>query len=153
MTQTTYSHLGPAQPPSNSSYLLLTTWSRSPPTPISTSGSPAASAPPSPIDHVVDLTGYDSSSSASAPHSTSPIMSPMPPPSRTHRMALRPTTMFCREVYTVSRQKDYLQLEPQTFKQVVPYVAWKSAMQSEFTALLANKTWSLVPQSSAHNVI
>jgi hypothetical protein len=145
MTQTTYSHLGPAQPPGNSSFLSLNTLSPSPSPLVSISGSTAASASPSPINLIVDLTGYDSLSSASTPPSTLPVLSSPPPPSRTNPMVLRPNTMSRREAHTVSRQKDYLQLEPQTFKQVIPYVPWKSAMQSKFATLLANKTWTLVP--------
>jgi hypothetical protein len=98
--------------------------------------------------------GISSSLSASPSSNPTPsASSPTSPPSRTHPMVLRPRTMSRREAHVVSRQKDFLQLEPHTFHQAVSYNVWKEAMHSEFTALLANKTWSLVPRSSAQNVI
>jgi hypothetical protein len=39
-----------------------------------------------------------------------------------------------------------LPLEPRTYNQAVGNQNWKRAMQSEFDALLANKTWSLCPR-------
>jgi hypothetical protein len=43
--------------------------------------------------------------------------------------------------------------EPQNLKDALSDKNWKQAMQEEYNALIANKTWHLVPPSSKKNVI
>ncbi|GKU93642.1 hypothetical protein SLEP1_g7218 [Rubroshorea leprosula] len=43
--------------------------------------------------------------------------------------------------------------EPKTFKEACQFSEWRSAMVDEFSALLKNNTWSLVPCPSTVNVV
>ncbi|GKV24576.1 hypothetical protein SLEP1_g34169 [Rubroshorea leprosula] len=43
--------------------------------------------------------------------------------------------------------------EPKTFKEACQFSEWRSAMVDEFSALLKNNTWSLVPRPSTVNVV
>jgi len=43
--------------------------------------------------------------------------------------------------------------EPTCYSQAITSVEWRQAIGNEFDALLANKTWSLVPRPPTHNVI
>ncbi|XP_074293384.1 uncharacterized protein LOC141620405 [Silene latifolia] len=42
---------------------------------------------------------------------------------------------------------------PNTVKQALVLPHWRQAMQDEYDALARNNTWTLVPRSSAHNVV
>ncbi|KAL8156325.1 hypothetical protein AgCh_001427 [Apium graveolens] len=42
---------------------------------------------------------------------------------------------------------------PVSFKQAQKYSHWRDAMQAEYTALLQNKTWVLVPPTASQNVV
>lgn len=46
-----------------------------------------------------------------------------------------------------------LPTEPNTFKQVSKFFEWLDAMKFEFTALQANKTWTLCPRPSTQHVL
>jgi hypothetical protein len=43
--------------------------------------------------------------------------------------------------------------EPETSQEALKDPKWKDAMQSEFDALLRNKTWRLVPPNKGKNII
>jgi len=43
--------------------------------------------------------------------------------------------------------------EPTCFSNANTIPEWRAAMQTEFNALLQNKTWSLVPPTTASNVV
>jgi hypothetical protein len=43
--------------------------------------------------------------------------------------------------------------EPSTYRQAASKPEWIAAMTAEFQALLSNRTWSLCPRPSNHNVV
>ena len=47
----------------------------------------------------------------------------------------------------------YLQTEPKTYNQAKGHDHWVEAMNKEFTALQANRTWTLVPATPEQNVV
>jgi hypothetical protein len=48
---------------------------------------------------------------------------------------------------------DSLATKPTCFSQAIKHPHWHDAMNSEFDALLHNRTWSLVPTATARNII
>lgn len=44
-------------------------------------------------------------------------------------------------------------VEPNTVSQALSDARWRDAMSAEFTALLNNGTWDLVPPDPSHNVV
>jgi hypothetical protein len=54
---------------------------------------------------------------------------------------------------TVSYGKLVFYAEPQNLANALSDLNWKSAMESEFSALLHNKTWHLVPPVPSRNLI
>ncbi|XP_049397271.1 uncharacterized mitochondrial protein AtMg00820-like [Solanum stenotomum] len=45
------------------------------------------------------------------------------------------------------------QIPPVTVKQACKDPQWRQAMQSEFDALMSNKTWDLIPPSDHQNIV
>jgi hypothetical protein len=43
--------------------------------------------------------------------------------------------------------------EPTCYTSTAKFPEWRTAMNEDFTALLKNNTWTLVPPSTAHNII
>jgi hypothetical protein len=43
--------------------------------------------------------------------------------------------------------------EPTCYSNAAPIPEWRTAMQTEFNALLQNQTWSLVPPHPSHNIV
>ena len=48
---------------------------------------------------------------------------------------------------------DYNSLEPSTISEALSNPKWKAAMQSEYDALIKNKTWTLVPMCSFYKPV
>ncbi|OIT19931.1 putative mitochondrial protein, partial [Nicotiana attenuata] len=69
---------------------------------------------------------------------------------RSQNNVFKPKQVF--DYLAVSPNKT-LPLAPHTFKQANKYIEWHDAMHAEYSALLNNATWSLVPPTSSQNVI
>ncbi|XP_019230959.1 PREDICTED: mucin-5AC-like [Nicotiana attenuata] len=109
--------------------------------------------------------------SANSPSPSTPSMSntmspvaqyPFPPPQTlppapTHSMVMRsqnnifkPKVVF--DYLAISSTKS-LPLAPTTFAQANKYPEWKTSMKDEYTALMRNSTWTLVPPYPSQNVV
>jgi hypothetical protein len=146
-------------------------------TPIESQGptsslSPAESECPSPLLPPISTT--------IEPHGTTNVLSPSPtlevepvpspasrncvPPlprvvTRSQTNSLKPKQFPNFQLYYSTKHplqalsSIVLPLEPRTYNQAVGNQNWKRAMQSEFDALLANKTWSLCPRPVHKRVV
>jgi hypothetical protein len=92
------------------------------------------------------------SSSTMAPGSSTTTelpLAPAPPHTRSHAGITKPKIYSdgtVRYAYTASG-------EPYMVKEALPSPSWKATMIDEYNALMRNKTWTLVPPASGHNVI
>ncbi|CAH9137156.1 unnamed protein product, partial [Cuscuta epithymum] len=106
-------------------------------------------SPPSSLSPSTDNTTTPSNNS---PSSTLPSLSP-PPVVNIHPMRTRakdgifkPKTIFNLSVFSPPD-------DPTCFSQAQKFPVWRAAMADEFNALIANKTWDLVPWDSTKNVV
>ena len=128
----------------------------SPPNLISTT-IPSSSHPNSPILNpqlIVDLSSYSNLQPPTSPNpSTHPVCQPSPP--HTHTMTLRNSTMQRRHANLshLSPTPSPLQLEPTYFTIANKHKEWRAAMHDEYTALIHNNTWELVPKPPNCNLV
>lgn len=102
------------------------------------------------------------------PHSHSPTPQPMstsfpetpfPPPPPNPIPPHNAHSMYTRSKAGIYKPKLFIAIlkppipEPNTISQALVVTEWKQAMQSEFDALISNKTWKLVPCSADMNLI
>ncbi|XP_043725851.1 uncharacterized mitochondrial protein AtMg00820-like [Telopea speciosissima] len=77
------------------------------------------------------------------------------PLTRTHPMQLRsnprPSTRY--PLPSAHLIEGPIEVEPTCFTEADKHDKWRTAMETEFNALLKNGTWSLVPPQSHQNVI
>lgn len=77
------------------------------------------------------------------------------PLSNTHRMCTRSKAGIHKPklpyIGTVERHEE--EKEPETVAKALEKSEWREAMKSEFKALIANDTWTLVPPQGQENVI
>lgn len=66
---------------------------------------------------------------------------------RSHNNISKPNPKYC----LISSNS--AEVGPTTVSQALSNPRWRAAMSSEFTTLLKNGTWDLVPPSSAQNVV
>lgn len=131
---------------------------------------PGRAAPASPMPSAASLTQASASpapSTATAP--ASPAAAPPPEPPSPPAAAHRPVTRLQRGIRQIKERTDgtvtYLattcmarahadpESEPTDHRQALHHAHWKEAMESEFSALLKNDTWQLVPPRSGVNII
>ncbi|GKV51641.1 hypothetical protein SLEP1_g58277 [Rubroshorea leprosula] len=149
----THSHRPPkfhnAQPsheqPAASIYPLSTPMSTSTPSPL-----PSLTSPSSPIE-----TNSVHQSPAPSDSHSSPLRSPPPQPLRTHPMVTRsqnnifkPKTLFHATKSPLS-----LPIEPTCVTQALKDPNWRQAMSEEFSALVRQGTWELVPSQPSQHVL
>jgi len=128
--------------------------------------SPAAEVSPTPDDDAVIRTPGEISVSGSSTAGTEEVAAPAPPeevatPSPPAPAPLRPVTRLQRgiqkkKIYTDGTVR-YGMLastgEPTDLADALQDKNWKHAMNSEYEALMRNKTWHLVPPQRGTNVI
>jgi hypothetical protein len=86
--------------------------------------------------------------------STSVVVAPIPGPT-TPRTRLQ-ARIHKPKVYsdgTIRYAFSATSSEPHSLEEALYTPSWKVAMNEEYTALLCNKTWHLVPPQAGHNVI
>jgi hypothetical protein len=81
-----------------------------------------------------------------------PILKPIVP---THSMNTRGMNGIFKpkQLFSVTKYPIPPSVEPTCVTQALQHVEWKQAMSDEFTALMKNGTWSLVPPQSNYNII
>ena len=103
----------------------------------------------------MDVSTAESGSSAA----TVPVASTVPAPDRPctrsqHRIVQPKIITDGRIRYDRVRFSNFCSTgEPQTVSEALSDPKWKAAMDEEFSALLANKTWHLVPATNGANII
>jgi hypothetical protein len=126
-------------------------------TPASSPRSPAGSASPFPSPPSSPPLSEPSSSAATTPPTP-------PPPSRGRAVpAVNTHTMLTRTKHGVPIQpKERLNISavhstispiPKTYRGALQDPHWRAAMHDEYTALLHNRTWSLVPRPVGANIV
>lgn len=114
-----------------------------------------------------DLDDHPSLAVELAPHVPSEVLtSSSPPPQPPTRMLTRSQTnsltpkafpdykLFSSTKYPLMALSSLtLPIEPRTYLQAAKHPCWLDAMQAEFTALLSNHTWTLVPRPLHQKVV
>lgn len=133
-----------------------------PSSPFFQSSASASSPMPSDVSLTPSLT---LSCSPSVYSSSSSDVSPIVPPSATPSSAPSSTAippsnanvhlMVTPSKASITKPKCWLSSssipsEPSSFREAVKIVEWQDAMAKEFDALVKNKTWTLIPPSSAY---
>jgi histone deacetylase 1/2 len=108
--------------------------------------------PPSPINQ--QLLSHKSPTNSPSPPSIQPNPPP-PPPTRTITTRSMKGIVKPRKIFSlsVSQPDNTISPIPKNPKLALSDPNWKSAMQSEFDALIRNKTWDLVPRPCDANLI
>ncbi|GKV07211.1 hypothetical protein SLEP1_g19009 [Rubroshorea leprosula] len=114
--------------------------------------SPPIPSTQSPIPPPFTLSQATTASSDSTT-SASPVA--IVPPQRTHPMVTRSQNMIFKpkHVFLVTKSPPIEPVEPTCVSQALKDPNWRKAMSDEFTALVRQGTWDLVPPSLAQNVI
>jgi hypothetical protein len=107
--------------------------------------------PPSPINQ--QLLSHKSPTNSPSPPSIQPNPPP-PPPTRTITTRSMKGIVKPRKIFSlsVSQPDNTISPIPKNPKLALSDPNWKSAMQSEFDALIRNKTWDLVPRPCDANL-
>ncbi|KAJ0882624.1 putative RNA-directed DNA polymerase [Helianthus annuus] len=128
--------------PSNTS----TSLSDTPPVPSTPTDQPPSTSSPTPP--------VSTSPVSTSPVSTSPVV-PAPPPSRQRPPNLRQNPKqskpFNPSAYHTT--VNFLESEPPTFAVANAVPQWRQAMFEEYSALMKNGTWTLVPQVPNANIV
>ncbi|KAJ0726566.1 putative RNA-directed DNA polymerase [Helianthus annuus] len=127
------------------------------PLPESPTNSPSPNQPTTPTGptSAPDSTSSTSPNQPTSAPSASPIPTPPPPPPiRTRPPNLRPNPKKTNR-YNPSANTSYISppTEPTSFSVANKDPHWRQAMADEYSALVRNGTWSLVPRSPNTNVV
>ncbi|CAJ2647961.1 unnamed protein product [Trifolium pratense] len=112
--------------------------------------------PPSPLNqHSLSHNSPTNSPTTTSSPSPPPIQPHPPPPTRTITTRSMKGIVKPRKIFSLSvSQPDHtISPIPKNPKLALSDPNWKSAMQSEFDALIRNKTWDLVPRPCDANLI
>ncbi|GKV50908.1 hypothetical protein SLEP1_g57587 [Rubroshorea leprosula] len=88
----------------------------------------------------------------SAPASSSPLQS-IDPPIHTHPMVTRSQNQIFKPKQLYLAETPYSEVEPTCVSQALKDHRWRQAMSEEFTALVSQGTWDLVPPAPNQNII
>ncbi|GKV51222.1 hypothetical protein SLEP1_g57891 [Rubroshorea leprosula] len=132
------------QPPA-SIYPLSTLVATSTPSPL-----PSLTSPASPI-----ATNSVHQSPAPFDSHSSPLRSPPPQPLRTHPMVTRSQNNIFkpRTLFHATKSPLSLPVEPTCVTQALKDPNWRQAMSEEFSALVRQGTWELVPSHPSQHVL
>ena len=115
--------------------------------------------------HVASCTDSHNSSSSTTDsiHAESTPPLPVEPPSPLHpHMPLQTHSMTTRsqnnifkpkQIHVTTKHPQPLSYEPSCISQALKDPKWRIAMNEEFTALVRNGTWELVPPNPSQNVV
>ncbi|GKV09611.1 hypothetical protein SLEP1_g21084 [Rubroshorea leprosula] len=140
------------------------------------STSPPSSQPPShpQIPHLPASPTVDTSSTSTTPSqnqplslansppscldvhptiSSSPSPPPIPPPTRTHPMITRSQNQIFKPKQLYLAKTPCSEIEPTCVSQALKDHQWRQAMSEEFSALVSQGTWDLVPSAPNQNII
>ncbi|GKV48157.1 hypothetical protein SLEP1_g54985 [Rubroshorea leprosula] len=140
------------------------------------STSPPSSQPPShpQIQHLPASPTVDTSSTSTTPSqnqplslansppscldvhptiSSSPSPPPIPPPTRTHPMITRSQNQIFKPKQLYLAETPCSEIEPTCVSQALKDHRWRQAMSEEFSALVSQGTWDLVPSAPNQNII
>ncbi|GKV19456.1 hypothetical protein SLEP1_g29717 [Rubroshorea leprosula] len=87
-----------------------------------------------------------------APASSSPLQ-PIDPPIRTHPMVTRSQNQIFKPKQLYLAETPCSEVEPTCVSQALKDHRWRQAMSEEFTALVSQGTWDLVPPAPNQNII
>ena len=118
--------------------------------PRSASPHPASPPPPSPAHDEIENGAGSSGSSGESDDSASPS-SPIAEPRTRLQKGIRQPKQYTDG--TIRYGMLSATGEPSSLSEALDDSRWRAAMQDEYDALIANKTWPLVPPSSTRNLI
>ena len=112
--------------------------------------SPQAPAATTPVAAPAAPTPVVASSPSAAASQLPPGAVPVPPVVNHHRMTTRAKLGFRQPALFHAAQ---LSPVPRTYRAALADPHWRQAMEEEFSALLGNNTWDLVPRPPAANIV
>ncbi|KAL4588677.1 hypothetical protein LXL04_001570 [Taraxacum kok-saghyz] len=113
----------------------------------------AHQAPPDQQDPSSPSTPVFSSPSVSPPSAAAPSSPDVAPFPTQHPMVTRAKLGITKPIRKLNLHVDSSSPVPKTYLQAFKDPNWLNAMTDEFTALISNKTWVLVPRPPAANII
>ncbi|KAH9769752.1 retrovirus-related pol polyprotein from transposon RE2 [Citrus sinensis] len=127
----------------------------SPPSPSATLSQQTIPSSPTQLNLPIPLLDTTPNTSFSQPTISHSLIQP------THSSQSKPTLsthkMITRAKAGIFKPKAYLtyhnSLEPSTISEALSDPKWKAAMQTEYDALIKNKTWTLVPMCSSYKPV